>query len=83
MGPASIISMRFDSIIRSMNDEELMNCVELLGSFDLNPDLARYIWSKTKDKVILCLNVFKASSNLYLHIDCFTHLWFCIVWIIV
>lgn len=51
LGPASVTSIQFDSIIQSMSDEELDNCVDLLGSFDINPKLAKYIWSKTKNKV--------------------------------
>lgn len=51
LGPASITSMQFNSIIHSMSDEELENCIDLLGSFDIGPELASYIWSKTKDKV--------------------------------
>lgn len=51
LGPASVTSIQFNSIIHSMNDEELHNCVDLLGSFNINPKLAEYIWSKLKDKV--------------------------------
>lgn len=36
-----------------MNNEELENCVDLLGSFDIDIELAQYIWSKIKDKVYL------------------------------
>lgn len=53
LGPASVSSMQFDSIIYSMSDEELDNCVDLLGSFDINLKLAKHIWSKTKNKVLL------------------------------
>jgi len=53
LGQASVTSLQFDSIIHSMSDEELENCVDLLGSFDINPELARHIWSRTKEKVYL------------------------------
>ncbi|XP_025197043.1 uncharacterized protein LOC112595869 [Melanaphis sacchari] len=53
LGPASVTSLQFDSIIHSMSDEELENCVDLLGSFDINPKLARHIWSRTKEKTAL------------------------------
>ncbi|XP_022161558.1 uncharacterized protein LOC111027479 [Myzus persicae] len=53
LGPASVTSLQFDSIIHSMSDEELENCIDLLGSFDINPELARYIWSRTKEKTAL------------------------------
>ncbi|KAF0770310.1 Uncharacterized protein FWK35_00000802 [Aphis craccivora] len=53
LGPASVTSLQFDSIIHSMSDEELENCVDLLGSFDINPELARHIWSRTKEKAAL------------------------------
>lgn len=35
-----------------MSDEELEKCVDLLGSFDINSELARYILSKIKNKVL-------------------------------
>jgi len=53
LGPASVTYLQFDSIIHSMSDVELENCVDLLGSFDINPELARHIWSRTKEKVCL------------------------------
>lgn len=53
LGQASVTSLQFDSIIHSMSDEELENCVDLLGSFDINPELARHIWSRTKEKAAL------------------------------
>lgn len=56
LGPASITVMKFNSIIHSMSDEELENCIDLLGSFNIDPELASYIWSKTKDKVYFFKN---------------------------
>uniref|UniRef100_A0A2S2NSI1 Otoancorin n=1 Tax=Schizaphis graminum TaxID=13262 RepID=A0A2S2NSI1_SCHGA len=53
LGPASVTYLQFDSIIHSMSDAELDNCVDLLGSFDINPELARHIWSRTKEKTAL------------------------------
>ncbi|XP_060861457.1 uncharacterized protein LOC132938560 [Metopolophium dirhodum] len=53
LGPSSVTSLQFDSIIHSMSDEELENCIDLLGSFDINPELARHIWSRTKEKAAL------------------------------
>jgi len=83
LGPSSVTSLQFDSIIHSMSDEELENCIDLLGSFDINPELAAHIWSRTKEKVFL-LNkyVFKLNYCLFKFIDCFAHVWFCFVGII-
>lgn len=53
LGPASVTSLQFDSIIHSMSDKELENCIDLLGSFDINSELARHIWSRTNEKVCL------------------------------
>ncbi|XP_016659329.2 uncharacterized protein LOC100160532 [Acyrthosiphon pisum] len=53
LGPSSVTSLQFDSIIHSMSDQELENCIDLLGSFDINPELARHIWSRTKEKAAL------------------------------
>jgi hypothetical protein len=57
LGPLSVASMDLGMIIHSMSDKELEDCVDLLGSFNINTELARYIWSKTKDKVCfkICL----------------------------
>ncbi|VVC44291.1 Hypothetical protein CINCED_3A001515 [Cinara cedri] len=53
LGPASVISTRFNSIVHSMSNEELENCIDLLGSFDIDSELSRYIWSKIKNKIAL------------------------------
>lgn len=83
LGPSSVTSLQFDSIIHSMSDEELENCIDLLGSFDINPELAIHIWSRTKEKVCLLKNyAFKLNYYLFKCIGCFTHVWFCFVGII-
>lgn len=51
LGPASVTSTQFNSIVHSMSNNELENCIDLLGSFDIDPELSKYIWSKNKDKV--------------------------------
>jgi len=67
LGPASVTSLQFDSIIHSMSDEELENCIDLLGSFDINPELARYIWSRTKEKVcLLKKSILLSLTTIYL-----------------
>lgn len=51
LGSVSVASMKFSSIVYSFSNEELEECIDLLGSFNISPELARHIWSKTKDKV--------------------------------
>lgn len=53
LGPSSVASMDLSMIVHSMSDKELEDCIDLLGSFNINTELAKYIWSKTKDKVFL------------------------------
>lgn len=49
-----------------MSDEEIDNCVDLLGSFDINSALAQYIWSKTEDKVLMFTKNYYIFTNIYL-----------------
>lgn len=64
-----------------MSNEELEKCVDLLGSFNLNPEQARHIWSKIKDKVCFSNEkIFYYSS--FKFIDRFTHIRFCLVGVI-
>lgn len=49
-----------------MSDEELNNCVDLLGSFDIDSNLARYIWSKIDDKVSMFIKINYTFTNIYL-----------------
>lgn len=51
LGSVSVASMKFNSIVYSFSNEVLEECIDLLGSFNISPELARHIWSKTKDKV--------------------------------
>jgi len=69
LGPSSVTSLQFDSIIHSMSDEELENCIDLLGSFDINSELARHIWSRTKEKVCLLKKYILLSvTTVYLNV---------------
>ncbi|XP_050528946.1 uncharacterized protein LOC126898698 [Daktulosphaira vitifoliae] len=53
LGPASIISKSFDSIIEKMSDEELTECVDFLGSLELKQNLTNNIWYRIKDKTAI------------------------------
>lgn len=63
LGPASVTSLQFESIVHSMNDVELDDCVDLLGTFDISIELARHIWSRIKDKVCPFKNIHTHKLN--------------------
>ncbi|XP_050441383.1 uncharacterized protein LOC126846182 isoform X2 [Adelges cooleyi] len=50
LGPASVMSSRFESIVNDMTDDELNDCADSLGSFQLNSTVADLVWPRIQEK---------------------------------